>query len=123
MHALVGGDARIPGDVRRRPADFDAWVVRRLLNPASAMFREGSLLLREEPTIADPTSYAAVLATLASGRVRRNKIAGALCRPASALAHLLNGWRKSVSSSGSTTRCATGAASTGWATRRCACTS
>jgi AAA+ ATPase superfamily predicted ATPase len=95
VHALVGGTPAYQemcgGAAPRRPADFDAWVVRRLLNPASAMFREGSLLLREEPSIADPTPYAAVLAALASGRVRRNDIAGALGRPASALAHLLTG--------------------------------
>jgi AAA+ ATPase superfamily predicted ATPase len=95
VHALVGGTPAYlemsGGAAPRRPSDFDAWVVRRLLNPASAMFREGSLLLREEPSIADPTSYAAVLAALASGRVRRNEIAGALGRPASALAHLLTG--------------------------------
>ncbi|MGA5765075.1 hypothetical protein [Nonomuraea bangladeshensis] len=39
--------------------DFDRCVRRRLLNPASAMFREGGLLLREEPSISDPTSYTA----------------------------------------------------------------
>ena len=48
--------------------DFDRWVERRLLSPASAMFREGTLLLREEPSIADPTSYASVLAAISAGR-------------------------------------------------------
>jgi hypothetical protein len=70
---------------------FDAWVLRRLLNPASAMYREGSLLLREEPSISDPTSYAATLAAVSAGNHRRSEIAAALGRPSSALAHLLSG--------------------------------
>ena len=50
----------------------------------------GSLLLREDPSIADPTSYAGVLTALSAGNVRRTEIAAELGRP-SALAHLLNG--------------------------------
>ena len=34
-------------------ARFDDWVVARLLNPASAMFREGSALLYEEPELGE----------------------------------------------------------------------
>jgi hypothetical protein len=71
--------------------DFDRWVLRRLLNPASAMFREGRLLLREEPAIADPTSYPAALAAISAGNARRSQIAAALGRPSSSLAHLLSG--------------------------------
>ena len=88
-------DPGVPGDERRgrarSAADFDRWVQRRIINPASAMFREGSLLLREDPSIADPTSYAAVLTALSAGQARRTEIAAELGRPASALAHLLNG--------------------------------
>ncbi|MFD0637689.1 hypothetical protein ACFQ9X_45140 [Catenulispora yoronensis] len=64
---------------------------RRLLNPSSAMFREGGLLLREEPSISDPTSYAATLSAIAAGHHRRTEIASVLGRPASALGHLLTG--------------------------------
>jgi AAA+ ATPase superfamily predicted ATPase len=71
--------------------DFDRWVQRRLLSPASAMFREGTLLLREEPAISDPTSYASVLAAISAGARRRSEIAAALGRPSSALAHLVTG--------------------------------
>ncbi|WP_377268647.1 ATP-binding protein [Peterkaempfera sp. SMS 1(5)a] len=95
LHALVGGTPAYremsggvgPGSV----ADFDVWVQRRLLNPASAMFREGGLLLREEPSISDPTSYAATLTAVSAGNHRRSQIAAALGRPSSALAHLLSG--------------------------------
>ncbi len=71
--------------------EFDQWVQRRLLSPASAMFREGTLLLREEPSISDPTSYASVLTAISGGAARRSEIAAALARPSSALAHLVTG--------------------------------
>lgn len=95
LHSLVGGTpAYLEMCGGSGPADlakFDHWVQRRLLNPASAMFREGNLLLREEPSIADPTSYAATLSALSAGNHRRSEIASALGRPSSAMAHLLSG--------------------------------
>lgn len=95
VHALVGGTpAYLEMCGGSGPEDrdgFDDWVRRRLLNPASAMFREGGLLLREEPSISDPTSYAAMLTAISAGNHRRSEIAAALGRPTSALAHLLNG--------------------------------
>jgi AAA+ ATPase superfamily predicted ATPase len=95
VNALVGGTPAYlemcggagPQDLEH----FEEWVARRLLNPASAMFREGGLLLREEPSIADPTSYSAVLAAVSAGNHRRSQIAAALGRPSSALGHLLSG--------------------------------
>lgn len=75
----------------RSRADFAAWAQRRLLNPASAMSREGGLLLREEPSITDPAPYAATLRAVSAGASRRSEIAAALGRPASAIAHLLGG--------------------------------
>ena len=95
LHALVGGTPAYkemcggsgPGNL----AGFDSWVQRHLLSPASAMFREGSLLLREEPSIADPTSYAAVLAAISAGNHRRSEIAATLGRSSGALAHLFDG--------------------------------
>src|SRR5450759_2316032 len=52
MHALVGGTPAYR-DMCTNPSptsasDFDRWVVDNLLNPASAMFREGNALLSEE---------------------------------------------------------------------------
>ncbi|MEV0622804.1 ATP-binding protein [Nonomuraea sp. NPDC050404] len=95
VNALVGGTpAYLEMCGGSGPADldaFDRWVHRRLLNPASAMFREGGLLLREEPSISDPTSYAAVLAAISAGNHRRSEIAAVLGRPAGALGHLLAG--------------------------------
>ncbi|WP_240506532.1 AAA family ATPase [Thermoactinospora rubra] len=95
VHALVGGTpAYLEMSGGSGPAnltEFDSWVARRLLSPASAMFREGALLLREEPSIVDPTSYAATLTAISAGNHRRSEIAAALGRPSSAVAHLLRG--------------------------------
>jgi uncharacterized protein len=95
VHALTGGTPAYKemcgGAGPRSLAEFDKWVQRRLLSPASAMFREGGLLLREEPSITDPTSYASVLTAISAGASRRSEIAAALARPSSALAHLLTG--------------------------------
>jgi hypothetical protein len=95
LSALVGGTPAYrdmcggvgPGSL----AAFDRWVQRWLLNPAAAMFREGGLLLREEPSITDPTSYVAVLTAISAGGNRRSEIAAALGRPSGAVAHLLTG--------------------------------
>ena len=94
LNALVGGTPAykdMSGSGPRDLAGFNRWVERRLLSPASAMFREGTLLLREEPSIADPTSYASVLAAISAGASRRSEIGAALARPSSALAHLVTG--------------------------------
>ncbi len=95
LHALTGGTPAYKdmcgGAGPRSLAEFGPWVQRRLLNPASAMFREGGLLLREEPSITDPTSYAATLGAISAGASRRSEIAATLGRPAGAIAHLLDG--------------------------------
>jgi AAA+ ATPase superfamily predicted ATPase len=95
VHALVGGTPAYlemcAGAGPEELAHVNEWVVRRLLNPASAMFREGNLLLREEASIADPTSYAAVLTAISVGNYRRSQIGAALGRPSSAIGHLLSG--------------------------------
>jgi len=93
VHALLGGTPAYRdmcgGDAPESADDVDAWVVRRLLDPASAMFREGHLLLSEEPSISDLTPYHAVLAAISAGRTRRGEIAQAIGRADSALAHPL----------------------------------
>jgi hypothetical protein len=95
LHALTGGTPAYKdmcgGSGPRSLAEFDRWVQRRLFNPASAMFREGGLLLREEPSITDPTSYSSALGAISAGSTRRSEIAAALGRPAGAIAHLLTG--------------------------------
>jgi hypothetical protein len=92
LHALVGGtpayrDMCVDGPESRR--DFDRWVVRRLLSPAGAMFREGNSLLHEQPELGDPALHYAVLAAISRGAHRRGEIAAALGRADSALTYPL----------------------------------
>ena len=92
LHALVGGTPAYQSMCVERPdsaAGFDEWVIKRLLNPASAMFREGSALLYEEPELRDAALYHAVLAAICSGSRKRSEIARSLGRPDSALSHSL----------------------------------
>lgn len=93
VHALCGGTPAYldycAGDVPADLADFDEWVVRNLLNPASAFFREGRVLVSEEPDLRDVSLYFSVLTALASGHTRRSQLAAALGRKEGALAHPL----------------------------------
>lgn len=93
LHALVGGTPAyldMSGGVPPASVEsFDVWVSATLLNPASAMFREGNVLLSEEDRITDTTPYLAVLAAISSGATRRGEIAAAVGRPGDALAHPL----------------------------------
>jgi hypothetical protein len=88
LHALVGGTPAYRAMCVDRPdsaAGFNDWVIQRLLSPASAMFREGSALLYEEPELGDAALYHAVLAAICSGARKRSDIAKTLGRPDSAL--------------------------------------
>lgn len=93
VHALVGGTpAYLDYAGGQPPADrhsLDDWVVHHLINPSSAFFREGRLLVGEEPTLGDSALYLSVLAALSTGRTRRSEIAAALGRAESALTHSL----------------------------------
>ena len=93
VHALVGGTPAYLDMCVDRPdsvAEFDDWVIRRLLHPASPMFREGNALLSEEPELGDASLYHAVLAAICAGAHKRSDIARTLGRPDSALSHPLD---------------------------------
>lgn len=91
VNALVGGtpaykamSGGVPGS-----AGLDEWVASGLLDPASAIFREGNVLLYEQPEVADPALYFSVLGAIADGAAKRSEIAGLLGRPDAALSHPL----------------------------------
>lgn len=95
VHAVVGGTPAYrteftANDAPSGPDDFDPWVLRTVLNPAGALFREARYLLAEEPDIRDTGLYHAVLAAVADGNTTRGGIAGYLGRKHSDLAHHLN---------------------------------
>jgi uncharacterized protein len=65
----VGGDS--PASL----ADFDAWVLRTVLNPQLPLSHEARYLLAEEADIRDTAVYHAVLGAMASGNATRGGIA------------------------------------------------
>ena len=93
LHALIGGTPAYRDMAGARPptksASLDTWVAKNLLNPASAMFREGNVLLSEETRVVDTAVYHSVLSALSQGRTRRGELAAAIGRGEGALAHPL----------------------------------
>lgn len=94
-NAIVGGTPAYrreftQGDTPAGPDDFDAWVVRAVLNPARPLFREARYLLAEEPELHDTALYHSVLAAIAAGNAARGGIADYLGRKSTDLAHPLS---------------------------------
>src|SRR5215468_1123770 len=74
IHALVGGTPAyraMCGSAPGSRADFDDWVVDGPLNPTRAVYREGAVLLHEEPGLSDLALYYSVLSAIAQGACRR----------------------------------------------------
>ncbi len=93
LHALVGGTPAYRdfagSDHPDSLADIDRWVVNNLLNPSSAFFREGQILLEEESDISDDALYWSVLTAIAAGKTRRGQIASTIGKPETAIGHPL----------------------------------
>ncbi len=94
VHAIAGGTPAyrrefVEDDTPSGPDDFDAWVRRTVLNPASPLFREARHLLSEEPGLRDPGLYHSVLSAVAHGNSTSGGIATYVGRKASDLAHPL----------------------------------
>ena len=95
VHMVVGGtpayrEEFTGSDAPDGLADFDAWVVRTVLNRQSPLFREARYLLAEEPDIRDPALYHSVLAAIASGNTTNGGIASFIGRRSDQIAHPLN---------------------------------
>ena len=94
VSAVVGGTPAyrrefVDDDAPAALADFDDWVVRAVLDPASPLLREGRYLLADDPEIRDRGLYASVLAAVATGRTTRGGIADHVGRAAADLSHAL----------------------------------
>jgi uncharacterized protein len=93
-HAVVGGTPAYRGfvnnDAPADSADFDDWVLRTVLNPATPLFREARYLLDEEASVRDAALYHSVLAAVAHGNNTRGGIAGYIGRKAADIGHHLN---------------------------------
>lgn len=95
VHAVLGGTPAYRrefarGDSPAGPEDFDAWIVRTVLNPETPLFREARYLLAEEPDLRDTALYHSVLAAVAEGNATRGGIASFLGRKATDVAHPIN---------------------------------
>ena len=94
VFSIVGGTPAyrreyVQDDAPTGPEDFDAWVVRAVLNPARPLFREARYLLAEDPDLRDAALYHSVLAAVAEGNASRGGIAGYIGRKANDLQHPL----------------------------------
>lgn len=94
LNSVVGGTPAYRneftlGDVPAGRDDFDAWVIRNVLERDSPLFREARHLLAEEPSLRDTGLYHSVLAAIAAGNTTRGGIASFIGRKTSDLAHPL----------------------------------
>jgi uncharacterized protein len=79
---FAGGDRPTTGDV-------GAWVCRRLLEPSSALFREGRIVVAEDDELADQTLYWGMLGAVATGLSRWSDIESAIGAGRGSMAHAL----------------------------------
>lgn len=76
VHSIVGGAPAyrrefVAGDAPESVEDFDAWVARTVLNPASPLYREARYVLAERVDVRDRAIYHAVLGAIAAGNATR----------------------------------------------------
>jgi AAA+ ATPase superfamily predicted ATPase len=95
LHSVVGGTPAyrrefVAFDAPAGRGDFDAWLLRTVLNPQSPLFREARYLLAEETEIRDPALYHSVLAAIADGNRTNGAIATFVGRKSADITHPLN---------------------------------
>lgn len=94
LHSVLGGTPAyrtfLDGQAPQSLDDFEPWLVRSVLRPASPLFREARYLLGEETEIRDPALYHSVLAAVAEGNTLRGGIASYIGRNSADIAHPLN---------------------------------
>lgn len=95
VHSVVGGTPAYryeftQGDVPAGIDDFDAWVIRTVLNSQTPLFREARYLLAEESDIRDPALYHSVLTAIATGSNTNGAIASYVGRRSDQITHPLN---------------------------------
>ncbi len=92
LYSVIGGvigyyTDMVDHDLPRDLADFDRWIVARVLSPASTLHHEATTLLAEDPTLsaASPTLHHSILGAIANGSVTAGRIANRLRRSVSNL--------------------------------------
>lgn len=91
LDAILGGTpgyrALVPGPPSSR--DLVTWLGRTVLNPASVLYGEKSVLLREDPRMVDTALYNSILSAVADGRCTPREIGSVLGRDFNGLRHPL----------------------------------
>lgn len=95
LHAITGGTPAyrtryVDHDAPESVADFDRWVIDRILDNESPIYREARYLIASEGGIRDASLYHAVLGAIAAGRHTRSGIAEHCGRQSSDLTHALS---------------------------------
>jgi uncharacterized protein len=93
LHAIVGGTPAyvdLAGGYRPHDGDIDRWVVERMLEPASALFREGRLAVSEDHQLRDGQLYWGMLGAIAGGASRWTDLSVALGGRQGTLSHALD---------------------------------
>ncbi len=88
LHALLGGTpAYLPlARAAPRAGNVEKWMIEHLLDSSSPLFREGRIVVNEDPTLADRALYWGILSALAEGKGRRSDLAEALGRAPTSIA-------------------------------------
>lgn len=97
LFAVIGGVVgyatdMVNDDLPAGPADFDRWVVQRVLAASATLHREATTLLAEDPTVAGPGSllHHSTLAAIANGSVSAGSVARRVGKQVSNIAPVLN---------------------------------
>ncbi len=94
LSAVVGGTPAyrrefVDSDAPASLGGFDRWMVRRVLDPRSPLFREARYLLSDETEVRDVVGYHALLAAVVDGHRTRARLASAVGRHSTEIGHQL----------------------------------
>ena len=73
-----------------RHGDVDSWVIRRVLDPSSSLFREGRIVIAEDPQLGDQQRYWGLLAAIIDGASRWSDLENVLGQRRGSLQHAIN---------------------------------
>jgi uncharacterized protein len=93
LHAIVGGTPAYidhAGGHRPTDGDIDRWTIQRILDPSSALFREGRLAVAEDQQLRDGQIYWAMLSAIAGGAERWASLSETLGGKQGSLSHALD---------------------------------
>lgn len=93
LHAIVGGTPAyvdLAGGYRPTDGNIDRWTIERMLDPASALFREGRLAVAEDQQLREGQLYWGMLAAIAGGADRWTELSQTLGGKQGSLSHALD---------------------------------